>query len=105
MPFDLVIREGSVGSILSYVTGEVPSETGYLGRDKLKRKEAAASMQQSATPCKIRENGCSRDYAVERGVIQETIMTQAQYCMKRRFELETVTPGTIVLKAIVEKKA
>jgi len=68
-------REGLVGSIASYITREVPGETGSLGQDKLKRKKAAASMQQSATPRKIKENECSRDYAVERGLIHETIMT------------------------------
>jgi len=37
MPLDLVI-EGSVGGILSYMTREVPGETGSLGQNKLKRK-------------------------------------------------------------------
>jgi len=45
MPFDLVIREGLVGSILSYITREVPGETGSLGQDKFKRKKAVACMQ------------------------------------------------------------
>jgi len=37
MPLDLVMDEGSVGDILSYVTREVPGETGSLGQNKLKR--------------------------------------------------------------------
>jgi len=60
-----VIREGAVGSILSYFTREVPGETGSLGQDKVKRKKAVRSMQQSATPRQIKENECGRDYAVE----------------------------------------
>jgi len=37
MSLDLVIEEGSVGGVLSYVTREVPGETGSLGQNKLKR--------------------------------------------------------------------
>jgi len=36
MPFDLVIREGSVGSV--YITGEAPGETGSLDRNKWKHE-------------------------------------------------------------------
>jgi len=43
----------------------VPGETGSLGQDKVKRKKAVRSMQQSATPRQIKENECGRDYAVE----------------------------------------
>jgi len=53
----------------------------------------------------IKENKCGRDYAVVRDLTQEIMMTQAQYCMKARFELVVVKPGTVVLKAVVEKKA
>jgi len=35
MPLDLVIEEGSVGGILSYVTREVLGETGSLGQNKI----------------------------------------------------------------------
>jgi len=48
MPLDLVIGEGSVGSILSYFTREVPGETGSPGQKQIQEKE-----------------GC-REYATER---------------------------------------
>jgi len=38
MPLGLVIEEDSVGGILSYMTREVPGETGSLGQDKIKNK-------------------------------------------------------------------
>jgi len=60
MPLDLVIGEGSVGGILSYITREVPSETGSLGQKQIKEKE------------------CSRNYAVVCALTQETIVTSYQ---------------------------
>jgi len=38
MPLDLVIGEGSVGSILSYFTREVPGETGSLGQNQIEAR-------------------------------------------------------------------
>jgi len=42
MLLDLVTGEGSVGDVLSYVTREVPGETGSLGQNKIKSEECAA---------------------------------------------------------------
>jgi len=38
MPLDLVIGEGSVGDVLSYMTREVPGEQVPLGKTELKRR-------------------------------------------------------------------
>jgi len=44
MPLDLVIEEGSVGGILSYVTREVPSEKRFPGAKQNCSKECVAIM-------------------------------------------------------------
>jgi len=41
MLLDLVIGEGSVGDVLSYMTRGVPGETGSLGQNKIKAKTVA----------------------------------------------------------------
>jgi len=49
MLLDLVIGEGSVGDVLSYMTREVPGETGSLGQNKTKGEECCRS---NATVCR-----------------------------------------------------
>jgi len=44
MLLDLVIGEGSVEDVLSYMTREVPGEASSLGQNKIKAKKAAALM-------------------------------------------------------------
>jgi len=44
MPLDLVIGKGSVGGVLSYLTREVPGETGSLGQGQFKKRGVAILM-------------------------------------------------------------
>jgi len=44
MLLDLVREEGSVGGILSYMTREVPGETGSLGQGQFKKRGVAVLM-------------------------------------------------------------
>ena len=45
MLLDLVIGAGSVGDVLSYVTGEVPGETGSLGQNWITAQSVAILMK------------------------------------------------------------